>query len=54
MAAITLLMNVNTPVAIWQKIAYRTWFDHQQVSAFTYSLINSLASVKDELHYENL
>ena len=50
MAAISMLLSVNTPLSIWQKIAYRTYFDSsQQVSAFTYSLINSLASA-EEVH----
>ena len=55
MAAIGLLLNVNTPMAIWQKIAYRTWFDKsQQVAAFTHSLISSLASIQHDVYHESL
>ena len=55
MAAIFMLLNVNTPTDIWQKIAYRTWFDKsQQVAAFTHSHIKSLASIQYDVYHENL
>ena len=42
---LAILLNPNTPLVIWQKIAYRTWFDSsQQVTSFTYSALRSLAS----------
>ena len=47
MAAINLLMfNEETPIAIWQKLAYRTWFEpSHQVQSFTHSLLVSLSSI---------
>lgn len=48
MAAIrTLLFHDNTPLSVWKRMAYRTWFEpNRQVHAFTYNLIHSLSSSK--------
>ena len=42
MAAISILLNVQVPINVWQRVASRTWFEpNQQVRAFIYNMIVS-------------
>ena len=43
MAAIFMLLHSNAPMAVWQKIASRTWTEpSKQVTAYIHSILQSL------------
>jgi Lipoprotein amino terminal region len=42
MVAVSILLNVQVPINVWQRVASRTWFEpNQQVRAFIYNMIVS-------------
>lgn len=46
MAAISMLLHSNAPMAVWQKIASRTWIEpSQQVAAYIYNILESLTTM---------
>ena len=52
MAAISILLTTNAPVAVWQKLATSTWYESsQQVASFISSLVKSLTDIEPVTPY---